>query len=809
MKVRYILSNPHDIVVNYENSSWLSYEKFYVKAELNQNKFTSNDGTLSREIDLNHIWMNDTYINNKFVERNPGDGECENPNLMNRDGTSETAPGKNMCAYVEVGNAGVAHANYFDFRSTIPNGLTNIDVSSIKCIVLAGEREGTKCGEDFYFDPDTRILSGKIEKMTVGGKVMFMVPGRTVDYSSSWKSINTVTPPSGWHERLPDTNRSEQSFSIKGTDPSITKSSSVRTAMMGDEFTYTITARNPDSGESLKKVRITDLIPSSFYYAGTRDIVMTGGASAESQEEKPSLVEEISGQNISVDESIDGWKRPIRNTDKHIEWGTFNMPVNSSVTISFKVRVKESYSCSEIIHNSAYLHYSLQNNIASTRVYDGTLVGFETDDVELIGCKELTAHTDIVELSGTVRNGKATLVPDTYNILENDTVYSPALTQLNPRESSIKVVNIRQLNKQLLYAGASTGISSKGIKQMTGGFKYGNRLEGIGGVTPIDKNTGITIFDYNELPDLNIDEEGNITWKKNLSTGVYLGAYEVCDKVNTLNCSMAPIVVKVPNAANNPPTAVADSAKTLINTTIDIDVLKNDTDPDDDILVIESVENEQNGTFTIENRKIKFTPAFDFVGEATAEYTINDGMGGTSKAKILVLVERNANLPPVAVNDSGLTNMNESITINALENDSDPEDQEISLKSVSVVNDSGTAIIKDSKVVFTPKQDFVGIAVLSYTITDTEEAEASAVIIIRVVNNTAPTAQNDLVNTLKNEEYTIDVLANDTDPENDPLIVETISGQTNGQFIIRDNKVHFIPTKDFIGEARAHYGIFD
>lgn len=153
------------------------------------------------------------------------------------------------------------------------------------------------------------------------------------------------------------------------------------------------------------------------------------------------------------------------------------VPAGGAVSVSFKVRVKETYSCSNIIHNSAWTHYTLQNNISSTRVYEGSLVGFDLEDVELIGCKEFTANTDIIHLTQTIRNNKSTLVPDTYNILENDTIYSPLLTNLSPREVTIKTANIRNLNKQLLYVGSSDGISTKGINQMTGGFKLGNRLE--------------------------------------------------------------------------------------------------------------------------------------------------------------------------------------------------------------------------------------------------------------------------------------------------------------------------------------------
>lgn len=290
-----------------------------------------------------------------------------------------------------------------------------------------------------------------------------------------------------------------------------------------------------------------------------------------------------------------------------------------------------------------------------------------------------------------------------------------------------------------------------------------------------------------------------------------MAAYQICDKINTKSCTIAPVIVKVPALKNNAPAAVNDSSKTLMNQKLVVDVLANDSDPDSDILVIEKVENPENGDFVIEDRKITFTPRFGFTGEATASYTVNDGKGGTSSARVLILVEKTLNQPPVAVNDSALINMNTTAVIDALKNDSDPENDTITLQNVSVVNgESGTASIKNGKVEFIAQKDFVGQAILSYTIRDSEGGIATAVIIIRVVDNTAPTANDDVANILKNETFVIDALANDTDDNTkDKLVIEKVENQQNGVFTIIDNKIQIVPTHDFVGEARATYTVFD
>lgn len=314
MKVRYVLDNPRIITFDHSTTRGL-YEEIIANAILQSSIYASNDGRLRVSERYNHIYLTDAYINTKFVIKNVADGECVNPTLMDRDGVSQATPNTNLCLYTEIGNAGVAEAHDFPFVTTVPAGLTNINPSEITCTVRAGG-ENTICGNDIYFDPDTRELRGTIKKLPNGGKVTITLPGRTVDYSSSWKSISTIMVPSGWYERLPETNRSEQNFSIAGNDPSISKSVSVRAATAGDQFDYTIVMRNPNSGESLKNVKITDLLPDSFYYMGTNDIDLRGGATAENPSiSRDSLVENISGSSEAVDADIDAWKRPIRNDE--------------------------------------------------------------------------------------------------------------------------------------------------------------------------------------------------------------------------------------------------------------------------------------------------------------------------------------------------------------------------------------------------------------------------------------------------------------------------------------------------------------
>jgi uncharacterized protein (TIGR03118 family) len=76
--------------------------------------------------------------------------------------------------------------------------------------------------------------------------------------------------------------------------------------------------------------------------------------------------------------------------------------------------------------------------------------------------------------------------------------------------------------------------------------------------------------------------------------------------------------------ANTAPDAVDDTAQTAINTPISINVLANDTDFENVALSISSVTPGTGGTPSIVGNRVLFTPAPNFTGTASFQYTITD-----------------------------------------------------------------------------------------------------------------------------------------------------------------------------------------
>ncbi|HEX8318413.1 cadherin-like domain-containing protein, partial [Longimicrobium sp.] len=83
---------------------------------------------------------------------------------------------------------------------------------------------------------------------------------------------------------------------------------------------------------------------------------------------------------------------------------------------------------------------------------------------------------------------------------------------------------------------------------------------------------------------------------------------------------------------NQPPVANPDSATTAQNTAVTLEastLLANDTDANGDRLSLTGVSNPVNGSVTFSNGNVIFTPSTNFTGNASFNYSISDGKGGT------------------------------------------------------------------------------------------------------------------------------------------------------------------------------------
>ncbi len=262
---------------------------------------------------------------------------------------------------------------------------------------------------------------------------------------------------------------------------------------------------------------------------------------------------------------------------------------------------------------------------------------------------------------------------------------------------------------------------------------------------------------------------------------------------------------------NDPPVAQPDTASTPEDTAVNVAVLANDSDPDGDTLIIQSVTQPAHGTATINaNGTVRYAPAQDYQGPDSFSYTISDGNGGTATALVTVTVTP-VNDPPVARPDAATTPEDTPVSIPVLANDSDPDGDTLAISSFTQPQHGSVNLNADGTIRYSPVLNYNGSDTFSYTIHDGNGATASALVQVTVTPvNDPPVARPDMASTPENTAVDINVLANDSDPENDLLLVVGVTTPGHGSATVNPNgTIRYTPEQDYFGPDMFSYTISD
>ncbi len=291
--------------------------------------------------------------------------------------------------------------------------------------------------------------------------------------------------------------------------------------------------------------------------------------------------------------------------------------------------------------------------------------------------------------------------------------------------------------------------------------------------------------------------------------------YEVKDPNGNLAIATVTVTVNKVTPENTAPVAVNDATKVSCGGQVAINVLGNDTDVDKDSLSIIDFTQPANGMVTRgSNGQLIYTSKGDACGlDDTFEYTISDGNGGTDTATVTVSVEGAVdpkNTAPIAVNDSA-TAVCSAITIDVLDNDSDPDGDALSILSVSDAN-LGTAKAVGGMIVYTPNPNTCGKGgsdTFTYTISDGNGNTASASVNIElegVKGGGHTNAEPDDVMTNEGESVVINPLANDA---GNGLKIIAVDTPKHGKVTFTNSTVTYTPDAGFTGMDSFWYDIVD
>ncbi|MET0155971.1 MAG: Ig-like domain-containing protein [Rickettsiales bacterium] len=289
--------------------------------------------------------------------------------------------------------------------------------------------------------------------------------------------------------------------------------------------------------------------------------------------------------------------------------------------------------------------------------------------------------------------------------------------------------------------------------------------------------------------------------------------YKIVESDPAANTDTAKVTITV-NDAQDPPVATDDKTTTAEDKPVTVNVLANDSDPDGDTITVTKITvNPAHGTATLNaDGTITYKPNADFNGKDTLKYEITDGHGNQAQATLEITVTPE-NDAPIA-NDDAVTLPEDNIVSNipVLANDVDPDGDKLTVTKIVTGPEHGTATLNaDGTINYQPNANYNGSDSLVYEVTDGKLTDTATLKLTVTPVNDRPVAVDDRTNTLEDTPVTHNVLANDTDPENDPLTVTRIvTAPTYGTATINaDGTITYTPGKDFVGTDSLLYEISD
>ena len=254
-------------------------------------------------------------------------------------------------------------------------------------------------------------------------------------------------------------------------------------------------------------------------------------------------------------------------------------------------------------------------------------------------------------------------------------------------------------------------------------------------------------------------------------------------------------------AINNVPLANGQEQVTLKNIPITFELIATDADNDSLIYTIESQPNE--GSLSLSNNIVEYTPNTDFVGSDEFVFTATDGKDASNAAVVSISVTEptNTNTAPIA-NEANYQADEDSILVfnlSAADANGDALTYEILTQP-----SRGTITQLGAEVEYTPESNNNGLETFTFRVNDGEEDSNQATITIEILPiNDAPIV-SDIERTLEiNTEITVSLTG--SDPESTPLTFTVEKEPDSGSYTLTDAQLVYTPDSGFTGTDTFEY----
>lgn len=249
-----------------------------------------------------------------------------------------------------------------------------------------------------------------------------------------------------------------------------------------------------------------------------------------------------------------------------------------------------------------------------------------------------------------------------------------------------------------------------------------------------DVTSGATTVNITQNPangTATVNGSGQIVYT---STGSFTGANTIKYTITSVHGTSTEATVTV-NVVPPVPVAVNDTASTLQNQAVTINVLNNDTI--NGLATTINLTQGSGGTASLNSNQVVFTPTTGFLGNAVFTYTLTNANGTSTSATVTINVT--APIAPTAVADSYPVNMTVYTDLNVLSNDNLG-----SATSVTAINTTtpghGTVTVNANNTLrYTPTAGYAGSDSFTYRFS-TVYGTTSYVTVSLVVQPQTPTS---------------------------------------------------------------------
>ncbi|MEG4225252.1 Ig-like domain-containing protein, partial [Microcoleus sp. N9_B1] len=246
-------------------------------------------------------------------------------------------------------------------------------------------------------------------------------------------------------------------------------------------------------------------------------------------------------------------------------------------------------------------------------------------------------------------------------------------------------------------------------------------------------------------------------------------------------------------------------------------VLANDDDLDGDPLTAKLVSVPNNGKVNFNpDGSFSYTPNPGFAGFDNFTYSVSDGASPSPPVPVNLNV---INFPPAGQPDNYSIPQDKVFNLPArgvLANDDDLDGDALTAKLVSTPNNGKVVFNSDGSFSYTPNPGFAGFDNFTYSVSDGVLPSPSVSVNLNVTKfliNQPPQANRDSYNTPHDKTLNVvipGVLANDIDPDGDPLTAKFESVPKNGKLNFNpDGSFSYTPNPGFVGLEEFSYSVSD